>query len=215
MINIYHKDKMFLFCSTNEADEIRKKVEIESYEVLEPDATLADSMEAMEADPTTGALIVEGLRAFDLLNAFALSFKRKVAAGGLVQNGKGEYLMIFRHGFWDLPKGKVEKGETWEEAAIREVEEETGITNITLGEGVKLGIDQANCTYHTFERKGKPILKQSAWYHMSIEGSQATIPQAEEGIEKAIWVPKSGLSELLPLCYGSIQDVLNVILDKQ
>ena len=56
------------------------------------------------------------------------------AAGGLVFNEKNELLMIFRRGFWDLPKGKVDEGETLEQCAVREVQEETGLQNIMLGD---------------------------------------------------------------------------------
>lgn len=212
MINLYHDDKLFLFCSVNEADEIRKSADIDSYEVLKPDENLASHLADLEPDPRTGIYIVESTNAQVLLDALALRFKLKVAAGGLVTNENGKYLVIYRRGFWDLPKGKLESGETSEEAALREVEEETGIHSLILGEPVIIGKDQQNATYHTFSRNGKTILKQSLWYHMRIEGTQSPTPQVEEDIEIVKWVKKAKLNELLPLCYGSIKDVLNTVL---
>jgi len=212
MINLYHNDKLFLFCSVNEADQIRKSADISSYEVLKPDENLASHLDELEPDPNSGVYIIESLSAQTLLDAFAKSFRVRVAAGGLVTNGNGKYLVIYRRGFWDLPKGKIETGETAEEAAVREVEEETGVNSLILGESLIIGQDQQNATYHTFSRKGKVILKKSLWYHMSIKGTQKTTPQVEEDIEIVKWVKKEKLNELLPLCYGSIQDVLRTVL---
>lgn len=214
MINIYHGDKLLLFCSTNEMDKVRKSAEIHSYEVLKPDENLSEYLEEIEPDPATGAYIVESNDALDLLEAFSKGFKVESAAGGLVRNKKGQYLMIFRRGFWDLPKGKIEKGEKKQEAALREVEEETGITNLKLGKALSLGVQQGNISYHTFTKKSGPVLKRSIWYHMSISDNQKPVPQTEEDIEIAKWVSKKKLTELLPLSYGSIQDVLNVVLQE-
>ena len=79
------------------------------------------------------------------------------AAGGLVYNHKQEILFIYRNSKWDLPKGGIEKGETKEEAAIREVEEETGVQNLEIR-------DFITKTYHVFKRNGEFKLKITYWY---------------------------------------------------
>lgn len=123
------------------------------------------------------------------------------AAGGVVQNEQKEVLSIFRLGHWDLPKGKVEEGESLEESAVREVEEETGIQNIQLGEFL-------GHTYHTYHnKKGKRLLKDTAWYTMSSQ-DQELIPQTEEGIEQVLWMPLEELLSKRPI-YKNILDVLN------
>lgn len=123
------------------------------------------------------------------------------AAGGVVQNEQGEILSIFRLGHWDLPKGKLEEGESLEENAVREVEEETGIQNIQLG--AFLGH-----TYHTYtSKKGKRLLKDTAWYKMYSQDQKLT-PQTEEGIEQVTWMPLEKLLLQQPI-YKNIVDVLN------
>ncbi|MEM6723812.1 MAG: NUDIX hydrolase [Bacteroidota bacterium] len=108
-------------------------------------------------------------------------YKLVPAAGGLVFNSNQEALFIFRRGFWDLPKGKVDPGETIEDAAVREVSEETGIQQIERGELLVV-------THHTYKnRKDKRCLKPTYWYLMHTNESDL-IPQAEEDIESAEWM---------------------------
>lgn len=102
------------------------------------------------------------------------------AAGGLVNNSKMEVLFIKRNNRWDLPKGRVEKGESLEDAAIREVEEETGIQDLILG-------DFISKTYHVFKRNKKWKLKVTYWYAMHSDYKGELTPQEEEGIEKVRW----------------------------
>lgn len=123
------------------------------------------------------------------------------AAGGLVENAKGEYLFIFRNKKWDLPKGKVEKGEGIKEAGLREVEEECGVKILSN--------DKRLCkTYHVYEMNGKLVLKRTNWYSMTVKGSPRLIPQKEEGITKAEWLTAADLKPVLKNTYPSIIDVL-------
>ncbi|MFA5849868.1 MAG: NUDIX domain-containing protein [Bacteroidales bacterium] len=126
------------------------------------------------------------------------------AGGGLVTNNKGEYLLIFRHGVWDLPKGKQEPNEDIRQAALREVEEECGVHD--------LEIKQHLCdTYHTYQLNGKFMLKCTHWYKMEYLGScPDTKPQTEESIERAIWVTQNDLPDYLSHTYPSIQEVFRV-----
>ncbi len=137
----------------------------------------------------------------ELKKAFWKKFTVIKAAGGLVLNKKKEMLMIFRRNKWDLPKGKLDPGETLEQCAVREVEEETGLKNIHLH-------NHLLTTFHTYHESGKFILKESYWYNMSISDDQALIPQAEEQIAEARWVKKEQLPELLKNTFPSIKDVL-------
>lgn len=122
------------------------------------------------------------------------------AAGGYVTNPKGELLVFFRRGSWDLPKGKIDPGESPEQAALREVEEETGLKQLTLG-------PLLGHTYHTYTQGGKRMLKKTWWYRLQSADS-TTVPQYEEDIEEIQWVtPASWLTTAHPL-YGSIRDVI-------
>lgn len=137
----------------------------------------------------------------DLWQHFARYFTLIEAAGGIVYGSSQRVLLIYRMGFWDLPKGKIEKGESAAAAAIREVEEETGLKQLTLEE-------LACQTYHTYRTKNKQrMLKLTHWYRMHTEEHQL-IPQAEEQIEKAEWVDLETFLQQDPIIYHSIRAVL-------
>jgi 8-oxo-dGTP pyrophosphatase MutT (NUDIX family) len=123
------------------------------------------------------------------------------AAGGLVFNEKKELLMIFRRGFWDLPKGKVDEGETLEQCAVREVQEETGLHNIKL-------IEFLTTTYHTYTLNNQSILKPSHWYKMEHWGDETLIPQTEEDITAIKFVTKEIAYALLDEMYPTIKIVV-------
>jgi len=133
---------------------------------------------------------------------FQRIFKPIPAAGGVIFNPEGKVLLIFRRGSWDLPKGKIDEGETPQQAAVREVQEETGLQQVTLGQHL---LD----TWHTYEHKEKRILKITHWFMMQTTDNQL-IPQTEEDIELAIW---ADLDEFLAApkdVYGNILDVLKL-----
>jgi 8-oxo-dGTP pyrophosphatase MutT (NUDIX family) len=126
-----------------------------------------------------------------------------IAAGGLVTNPKGEILWIFRRGFWDLPKGKLEDGETIQSCALREVEEETGLQQLQLHEMLCF-------TNHTYFDKyvNKEVVKRTYWFHMSIPNMQEGIPQLEEDIEKMEWHSLGKARHCLDQTYANILDVV-------
>ncbi|KAB1154631.1 NUDIX domain-containing protein [Tenacibaculum aiptasiae] len=111
---------------------------------------------------------------------FRMKFKVMIAAGGLVLNDNEEVLFIYRGNKWDLPKGRIEKGEGIEETAIREVEEECGVSNLEI-------IRKLTNTYHLFLQKGEHRLKETHWYLMHSTHQGALTPQIEEGITKVVF----------------------------
>lgn len=123
------------------------------------------------------------------------------AAGGYVLNENGQLLMIFRRGFWDLPKGKMDDGETPEQTAIREVAEECGISGLEI-------TSSSFSTYHIYDDRGEAIIKESIWYRMQCNDSRPLIPQIEEDIEQAVWLDLPVKIEILDGAYGSIKEVL-------
>lgn len=135
----------------------------------------------------------------EMITCFEDNIKIKLAAGGWIFNSKGELLMIKRWGKWDLPKGHLEKGEHFEECAIREVEEETGVKNINLGE--KLGISR-----HIFQRNNQNRLKVTHWYKMNTDYNGALIPQTEEDIEDVKWVKANEIETHLKDSWKSLRD---------
>ncbi|MEI7959294.1 MAG: NUDIX domain-containing protein [Chitinophagaceae bacterium] len=130
-----------------------------------------------------------------------------IAAGGIVMNPKQEILWIFRRGFWDLPKGKLDPGETIPQCALREVEEETGINDIQLNELITI-------TYHEYFDKylNTQVTKETHWYKMSIQDLQNGIPQTEEDIEKMEWFPIDVLEIPMQHTYENIKLVIAAYL---
>ena len=143
----------------------------------------------------------------ELKKAFWKKFTLVPAAGGLVQNDKKQTLLIYRRGHWDLPKGKLDEGESLSECAVREVEEETGLSRIELKKFI-------TTTFHTYHEGTKFILKESHWYRMKVSGAQPLTPQTEEDITDIKWLTTKELPAYLPACYPSVRDVLETILKK-
>ena len=130
------------------------------------------------------------------------------AGGGLVLNQHNEVLFIFRKGKWDLPKGKLEKREKRKEGAVREVEEECGITGPVVQE-------ELITTFHKFKNKGKECIKKTHWFLMSYEGNEELVPQLEEDITKVKWMAADKFDKVFKNTFPSIIDVLEAYVQKQ
>jgi ADP-ribose pyrophosphatase YjhB (NUDIX family) len=151
------------------------------------------------------------IRCADLMDswsAFCDQFTLIRAAGGVVNNSAGEVLFIYRLDKWDLPKGKVEKREAIEEAAVREVEEECSIGNLHLKEHLIT-------TYHTYMQDAIPILKSTDWFLMHYAGAEQPMPQLIEGITKVEWMHPQQWSVVKKNTYPSVLDVLAVYAAQQ
>ncbi len=133
---------------------------------------------------------------------FVKHFKVIEAAGGVVLNQQDDWLFIHRLGKWDLPKGKLEKGEKPKEAATREVSEECGIPEPTI-------IAHITDTYHVYPLNGKRILKRTYWYLMRSTAHTGLVAQAEEGITDVRWVNKFQVAVVAADSYGSIRQVID------
>lgn len=130
-------------------------------------------------------------------------FKVIQAGGGIVNSEKG-LLLINRLGKWDLPKGKLEKGERIEACAEREVEEECN---------VKVQINKFEThSYHTYVLKGKAVLKETFWYQMDAVSTNELVPQKEEGIDEVIWANKADVTSVMTNTYASIAWVLGKLV---
>jgi 8-oxo-dGTP pyrophosphatase MutT (NUDIX family) len=124
-----------------------------------------------------------------------------IAAGGIVENEEGKILFQYRRGKWDLPKGKLDKGETIEACAVREVEEETGLKNIQLGK--LIGI-----TNHFYHERQQDIDKETHWYAMKVTGEQTLVPQLDEDILELRWVGKDELERYLSNTFKNIIEIV-------
>ena len=138
----------------------------------------------------------------DSLTQFFKHFKFIVAAGGLVKK-KETFLFIFRNGYWDLPKGKVEKSESVMDAAQREIMEECGLQNRPE---IKQELPPS---YHVYSMKGKSYFKKTHWFEMSYDGEETLYPQIEEGISEVVWLTKFEYQSKLKESFDSIRALIS------
>ncbi|MBD8084403.1 NUDIX hydrolase [Chryseobacterium caseinilyticum] len=169
----------------------------------ENSTTLEIALDLLQ-NTSTSEMNVYGENLDTIWNEFNLLFRKIEAAGGIVNNPSGEILFIKRLGKWDLPKGKMEKGESREESAIREIEEETGLRNVVLK-------DFINTTYHIYvERNGDKVLKYTHWFEMFFDGEDTSKPQIEEGITEVAWKNDVMITEeVFPNTFKNIKLILS------
>lgn len=133
-----------------------------------------------------------------LLKKFLALLPNVIAGGGKVYNANNEILFIFRNGKWDLPKGKTEPKETINQTALREVEEETGISGLSI-------IKPLDVTYHIFKRMDQYYIKVTYWFKMYSDYEGVLIPQEKEGITDVKWISESKLTKVLNNSYANIK----------
>lgn len=136
-----------------------------------------------------------------VLKTIQQSHQLVIAGGGVVTNNKDEILLIHRRGYWDLPKGKLDSGENISDCAIREVHEETGISDLTINEFL-------DHSYHLYDTYGEDCLKITHWYSMTASSESLLIPQSEEDIDEVRWVKRSEIKSYYPATYATIRDIL-------
>jgi 8-oxo-dGTP pyrophosphatase MutT (NUDIX family) len=136
-----------------------------------------------------------------LRDSFRSCFLNVKAAGGLIRNHEGMFLFIKRRGKWDLPKGKLGKKESFENAAIREIREECGLDEISI-------VTPLLSTYHTYHLDGQMVLKKTMWFEMAYSGAKDPIPQSEEDITEIRWFKSGNMNEITENTYKSIMDVM-------
>jgi len=139
----------------------------------------------------------------ELREAFTACFKYINAGGGVVLNDQGEFLAIKRNGVWDLPKGKMEKGEDFKTTALREVEEECGLGGLEIK-------DFLLSTFHTYPHKDKMVLKETRWFEMHWQGKGDPVLEEDEGITNFRWVKPGETGFIRKNSYASILDVLKI-----
>ena len=206
-IKIYYNEKPVYLC--DEMDDTLNEL------LHHPDVVFIDELSSPAIKSLIHEIKKEDFHAGIIFNtdlgklkkAFFKHFILIEAAGGIVQNENKELLFIFRRGKWDLPKGKMEKNESPEICAAREIEEETGVRNLQLKN--KIGE-----TYHLYDEFGKHILKISHWFYFTCQSGQHTQPQTEEDITEVKWFKTKDIKIPTANTYATIQDILNSFFDK-
>lgn len=152
--------------------------------------------------PESISVFILSEQPFETMTDFFKDHQYIEAAGGIVKN-IDQYLFIYKNDCWDLPKGIMDAGEAAEETAVREVEEECGITNPVIN-------DFITNTYHTYLYQEKPVFKKTHWYEFTYNGNEELIAQEDEGIMLVAWKTKEEISEILKNTYLSIKEVLTL-----
>ena len=135
-----------------------------------------------------------------VVSALKQTFKMAPAAGGVVVKD-GKFVSIVRHGIPDLPKGHIEKDEHPEQAALREVEEETGIGKLQI-------VKELPSTWHCYFEHEEWKLKRTYWYLMESEETIQPKPQTEEGITEIKLIGNEEIEGFLKNTFRSISEIL-------
>ncbi|SIQ78894.1 ADP-ribose pyrophosphatase YjhB, NUDIX family [Chryseobacterium sp. RU37D] len=191
MYKVFVNEKKLLL--SKQSENLEKTLGYENVTTLEIALDLLENTSVRE-------LNVFGENIEEVWLEFQKLFRIIEAAGGLVNNSDDDILFIKRLGKWDLPKGKMEKGESREESAVREIEEETGLKDVEL-------VQFINTTYHIYvERNGDKVLKCTHWFEMRFDGEDTSKPQIEEGITEVAWKNTAQIeNEVFPSTFKNIK----------
>jgi 8-oxo-dGTP pyrophosphatase MutT (NUDIX family) len=192
---VFYHDAAIFFEETGNADNDLQIIQVSNKQEL------YDQLEDMFSENMNGSCLVKGYDLVKLKKDFRKWFRFHKAAGGLVRNDRGEYLFIKRYGIWDLPKGKLKKKEKAEIGAVREVSEETGVTDLTIA-------GKLPATFHIYPFRGKMILKRTKWYVMETPFDGGLSPQEDEDISEVHWLSPSDARAALRSSYRSLADTL-------
>lgn len=197
MRKIYFDNRAIMICSPEEA-ALTDPNAVEFH--FSDGDDILPMVEMFEVTKTLERICIPSSDTENCYRRICAGFKEVNAAGGLVSNRRGDFLLIRRDGLWDLPKGHQERGEDITVTALREVQEETGVDHLELG-------DLICVTDHCYKRDGIWHLKHTWWYRMYYMAPVDLTPQTEEDITKAAWVAKSSLPPYLKSTYPSIKEV--------
>ncbi|MFC2120508.1 NUDIX hydrolase [Bacteroidota bacterium] len=204
MYKVFFEDRLFIL---SESPVKNMSYKISDYYKYKDAGDLQDTIIQFEKNKS-----ISGINIYDkdvelLYEKFTKLFLFIDAAGGLVKNSRNEFLFIYRKGKWDLPKGKVEKNEKFSEAAIREVEEECGISAVEIKSFI--------ChTFHTYKIHNTPVLKRTWWYEMYYSRNEKLKPQLEENITNLDWFSKKNMNLIFESTYSSINEILSVFFPR-
>ncbi|HNP99354.1 MAG TPA: NUDIX domain-containing protein [Bacteroidia bacterium] len=196
---VFVNDKPFIIREVYQSEPARE----EDVQVLSESTTeLSKAIGDLERNKKWKAVIYLCDSPLQVWRQFVDAYSLIEAAGGLVKNDQSNYLLIYRRGKWDLPKGKLDYEESPEQAGVREGEEECGIGQLKI-------VKNLPTTFHTYPEGGKRILKKTHWYLMESRDKRPLVPQLEEDILEAVWMDEMQIKKTVyPKTYNSIRSLL-------
>ncbi len=204
MYKVFFNDLIILF-STKRENSFKNN----TYQVVEFESVdcLVEQMFICEHQKQPNLFVFYHPDFLEAWDQFRRRFVGIDAAGGIVKNSHGQVLFIRRFGKWDLPKGKVEKRESIEQAAVREVEEECNISGLLIGRKLP-------STFHIYrspflQAPENLVLKETHWFEMFYPGNDIPKPQEEEQIEEVRWFNAGKIDEVLANTYPSLKDLFH------
>ena len=201
MIKIFYPEKI-IYLIKDKRKFVEKKNAV--LQVIDSSAEMKKVFDEVINKKTTKEIYFYNENEEQLFAYFSKLFKVIDAAGGLVKNEKKQWLFIFRHDRWDLPKGKLEKNEAIADAAVREVEEECGIKGLSI-------IRQLPASYHVYFIQKQALPKRTYWFEMNCTDKSPLVPQLEEGITAVKWLAKDELKDVWDNTFDSVRDVMSLI----
>ncbi len=204
MYKVFFNDNVLCFYHKNKTSLKNNKTQVAGIECHSDSERLFSKYSFMELTENLDVVCSDPEK---IWKSFCEKLTKIPAAGGLLNNSKSEILFISRFGRWDLPKGKIEDGESIEQAAIREVEEECGLRNVKIKK-------QLNSTFHLYfspyiNSDDNLVLKETFWFEMVYNGNEEPTPQTSEHIEKVRWFAKNDLKEVYDTTYNNLIELLD------
>ena len=199
MYKIFHENKALIFPKI-EGNSLKLDTTLQESDRYDAEL-LCDFFPEWLDDRDPGDTFIHEVGENAVAAALKETFRMAPAAGGVVVSGK-KIVTITRHGIPDLPKGHIEKGESPEQAALREVEEETGICKLHI-------VNELPSTWHCYQVGDEWRLKHTYWYLMESKENVQPKPQTEEGISEIKLVGAEGIEGFLKETFRSISEILS------
>lgn len=203
MYSVFIYDKTIYFSKNYKQPAENALVQVKNF--IPGDIMMADFQEFLDNTSARSMIFTTQNSVHKIFRSFRESFTCINAAGGVVENPQGHFLMIFKYNKWDFPKGKVDTGETIHEAAVREVTEETGIRHPVI-------TGKLPVVYHMYLSEQGWILKKTYWFRMNVSGVNRPIPETQEGIQQARWLAQEDVKDIYDKTYLSLQPIVKILM---